>query len=529
MIKSQASILAKAKALPLSPGCYLFKGKNNEILYVGKAKKIRQRVAWYFKPENQGDKTGLLVKEAKDIDFIATDNELEALLLEAQLIKIHQPKYNIELKSGSRYAYLMFTKEAYPRLITIRNPKTGDAVFGPYASGQARQEMIRLACRLFKIRIGGKLNKKDEKSGKIKLATSPWIEIISANEYKKRVDVVALLLKGNSEALVEQLKKEMKVFSKNQEYEMAQARLDQIDALQRISEKQKVQLRRRYNQDVVVFAQGSEKMLIQLLSVNKGVVVGKKTIEVPLWISGERSSQLADFIRQYYFTNEIPQEIIVSENLPELELLEKYLTKLSGHNKVIITVPKRGNKLKLLGLLQKNAQISLKGEPSLLELKQVLNLTVLPKVIECFDISNLGTSGVVASMVQFLDGKPNKKEYRKFKIKSFKGQSDVDAMSEVVWRRYNRLVQEKKSLPDLVMVDGGKPQLSAASQSLKKVGVDLPLIALAKREEEIFRLDINGSLALPKNNEALKLLQRIRDEAHRFAVTYQRVIRSKRT
>lgn len=520
-------MIVKIKTAPQQPGCYLFKERTGGIIYVGKAKHLRNRVQWYFKKENQIDKTAELVRRITDVEFIITDNELEALLLEAQLIRQHQPKYNIELKSGTRYAYLMVTVEKFPRLVVTRMPRKRDKVFGPYTSGAARQNMIRLANRLFKMRVGKRLSKRDESAGRIRLATAPWNEEVTSEEYASRVSSVELLLKGQTQELIEKLTSEMRQYASAKNFEQAKERRDQIFALQSISEKQNVQLRRHYDQDIISYVLLPNKIVIQLFHINRGVISGKKEFNLRLPIGTSAADYLAGFIKQYYYTNDIPHELLMNTEPAERDLLEQYLKRLAGHQ-VAVSVPRRGSKRKLLELVQKNIEASVNvGDASLYELQRVLHLETSPRVIECFDISNLGPTGVVASMVQFRDAMPNKSNYRRFKIKTVRGQSDFDSMREVVYRRYYRSIKEKSVLPDLVMVDGGKPQLSAARSALKELGLDLPLIALAKREEEIYQIARPYPLRLPRNSRGLMLLQRIRDEAHRFAITYQRLLRSK--
>ena len=519
----------KIKDSPINPGCYIFKSEQGVIVYIGKAKNISKRIKSYFNKKDLDPKTKELVRQIQDVDFFVTDNELEALLLEARLISRHQPKYNIELKSGTRYAHLLITKEEYPRLVSVRNFKATDEIYGPYASGQARQELIRIANRLFKMRVNKRMTKKEIEQGRIKLATSPWTEVIGKDDYQERVDQVRLLLKGQNEELLKKLKKEMVGYAAKNNFEQAKLRRDQVLALENISQRQKIELRRSYDQDVINFFQGSNKLVVQLFNINKGIISGRKEFRLGYKLSRDPKINLTNFISQYYYAEDIPQEIILPITPSDKSLLEKYFSKLANH-KVIITIPQKGDKLKLLELVRKNIEINLaSGEVNLFELQNVLGLTSPPKIIECFDISNLGPTDVVASMVRFDQGKPDKNNYRKFKIKTFQGQSDFDAMKEVVYRRYYRITMEKEQLPNLIMVDGGKPQLSAARQSLAQLGLEyLPLIALAKKEEEIYTLKSKYPIRLSKKSCALKLLQQIRDEAHRFAITYQRSLRSKR-
>ncbi|MFA6410442.1 MAG: excinuclease ABC subunit UvrC [Candidatus Buchananbacteria bacterium] len=518
----------KIQQAPKQPGCYLFKNKAGKIIYVGKAKNLKNRVGWYFKKENQVFKTKDLAAEIYEVEFFITDNEVEALLLESALIKKHQPKYNIQLKSGDRYAYIKITKEKWPRLATERNVKKGDQVFGPYPFGQARQQAIRLANNLFKLRVCRNLPKRACLLWHIKLCSAPCIGQISEVEYQKNIDKAELLLKGQTKELICQLESEMKEFSGDLNYEKAKSRRDQILALKNISERQKVSLQKKYNQDVINYLKQPNKIVVQLFNINKGIISGRKELEIKTPLFSDPAESLADFIRQYYFSADLPEEIILPIQISEVLLLEKYLSKIAGRN-IKIFVPKKGDKLKLLELVKKNLQANLKtGTGGLLELQEKLSLPTLPRIIECFDISNLGPTNMVASMVQFVDGVPDKNNYRRFKIKTVTGQSDFAAMKEVVYRRYYGLIKDKAKFPDLIMVDGGKPQLSAALSSLKELGLQVPLIALAKRQEEIFTLNHQYPITLNKKSAGLKQIQRIRDEAHRFAIKYHRLLRSQK-
>lgn len=520
-------LIVKIKKATTQPGCYLFKNNLGRIVYVGKAKNLKNRVGWYFKSDNQTGKTKILVSQIVDVEFIVTDTELEALLLEAELIRKHQPKYNIELKSGTRYAYIRITKDKFPRLETARKIKKTDRVFGPYVSGQSRQQAIRLANSLFKLRVCKKLPKRACLLWHIKQCSAPCINQISEEDYNQNVNRAELLLKGKVKELIEKLSSEMKDYSANQRYELAKVKRDQILALNNISERQKVSLKRRYNQDVINFSKSPNKFLVQLFNIDKGVISGRKEFKFHLNLINDNASNLSDFIRQYYYQQDIPQEIIVPIDLPDKKLIEKFLAKIAKHQ-VKIFFPQKGDKKKLLDLVKKNLELSLRaGEASGLELQEKLSLPSLPRVIECFDISNLGASFVVGSMVYFKDGRPDKNNYRRFKIKTVVGQSDFDCMKEVVYRRYYGLIKDKGQFPDLIMIDGGKPQLTAAMAALRELGLNLPLIALAKRQEEIFTPFGRYPIILDKKSSALKLIQRIRDEAHRFAIKYHRLLREK--
>jgi len=523
-----SDLVKKIAQAPHQPGCYLFQNKYGQVIYVGKAKDIKKRVGSYFRKTDLDYKTQSLVKEITNVEFIVTDNEVEAFLLEAQLIKKYQPKYNIELKGGQRYAYIQITNEKFPRLITTRNIKKGDKVFGPYTSGSSRQETIRLANSLFKLRICKRLPKRACLLYHIKQCTAPCIGKISEADYQKNVTKAEMLLKGKTKELIQSLEQEMKKYSDELNYELAKIRRDQILALEHISEKQKIELRKTYNQDVINYVQRPNKIIVQLFNINKGIISGRKEFKIRTPLSNKAEDNLAAFIRQYYYTEDIPQEIILPIRLADQDLLKRYLTKIAGRE-IKIIIPQKGDKLKLLELVKKNIEVGLKlGENSLLELQNKLSLSELPKIIEAFDVSNLGPTDVVGSMVQFKDGLPNKNDYRRFKIKTFQGQSDFEAMKEIIYRRYYKITKEKSQLPNLIMVDGGKPQLTAALVSLRELGLQLPVIALAKKEEEIYTPNNRFPIRLAKKSASLKLLQRIRNEAHRFAINYQRLLRSKR-
>ncbi len=518
----------KIKQAPTDPGCYIYKNNSGDIIYVGKAKNIRKRVAQYFMQRDHDPKTVLLVSKIVDVEFIVTDNEVKALLLEASLIQQHQPKYNIDLKSGVRYAYIKITNERFPRLITTRVVKSGDRVYGPFASGEQRQGLIRLATALFGLRSGKLLTRKSHALKGDAIYVEPGMRRITHDEYVENLKRVELLLKGNTEMLLKQLTTEMNAFAKQEQYEMAKIRRDQVLMLEGFNESQKIQHARSYDQDVINYAILDSKLYIQLFNINKGVISSRKSFNFAFKVEQSAEQLFAEFIVQYYYSEDIPQEIIIPTLLPDQGVIEKYLHSLAKR-KVLLTVPKVGEKRALLELVLKNIEITANvGEIGLYDLKTALKLPTVPRVIEGFDISNLGARDVVAAMVYFKDGKPDKSNYRKFKIKTVVGQSDFDSMYEVVFRRYDRLVTEGKPMPDLIMIDGGKPQLTAAIRALRAVGVEVPMIGLAKKNEEIYFPGRAMPLVLPKSHKGLQVLQRVRDEVHRFGLRYQRVRRHKR-
>lgn len=521
---SMLDILEKI-SIPELPGSYQFLNAQGDIIYVGKAKNLLKRIFSY--PKATDGKTKKLVSEVREIQFTVTRNEVEALLLEAKLILAHQPKYNIALKSGERYAYIQVTDEVFPRLVTTRTPKRGDRVFGPYTSGEARVESLHLANTVFKLRVCKRLPKRACLLYHLKLCPAPCIGKITPAEYQTNVRKAESFLRGDMQPLLKGLEREMHAYSEHQQYETAKIRRDQIRALRHLGESPAGKPRRAYNQDAVNFVATAAKMVVQIFHISRGVISRRRefTIRRPL---GQNDRQLfTDFLTQYYYTEDIPEEIIVPVPLIESALMEQYLAKESGR-RVKITVPQQGEKLRLLELLAQNIAVSVKsGDSALLELQEKLRLPRIPRVVECFDISNLGPTNLVASLVTFKDGHPDKNNYRRFKIRTVRGQSDYDAMREVVERRFRRLLAEHVPLPDLVLVDGGKPQLSAALSVFRQLGIQQPVAGLAKKFEELYTTGSIYPLRLPKTSAALKLVQRIRNEAHRFAITYQRLLRSK--
>ncbi|PIS05255.1 MAG: excinuclease ABC subunit C [Candidatus Buchananbacteria bacterium CG10_big_fil_rev_8_21_14_0_10_42_9] len=508
--------------LPHQPGCYLYYNSAGKLLYIGKAKDIKKRVASYFTKNIHDPKTEKLISEIAKVDYIVTDNELEAYLLENKLIKKRQPVYNIMLKDDKTYAYIEITKEKFPRLVTTRTKSPDKKLFGPYPSGYSRQHVLRLANSLFKLRVCKKLPKRPCLLYHINQCSAPCINNISEGEYVRNVTLAEMLLKGDIKPLTKKLEFEMDKFSKRQEYEIAKLKRDQMRALQSLATQQRVDLKKRYDQNVINYVATAKQTIFGVFRINKGVITGKQE-----FVFKKELALLEDFITRYYETHDIPEEIIIPERFENQKLVAAYLTKAKG-KKVSFTVPQRGDKVKLLDLVKTNILTKEKEEESaLFELRQKLKLENVPRTIECFDISNLGETNKVGSMVYFKDGKPDKSNYRRFKIRTVEGQSDYDSMREVVLRRYLRLVKENKTLPDLVIVDGGKPQMSAALSAFREIGIQLPLIGLAKKHEEVYTTYTQYPFRFSRRTDALKLLQHIRDEAHRFAITYHRVLRSK--
>jgi len=520
----QKELKEKIKKISEKPGIYQFRDIQDNLLYIGKAKSLKKRVGSYFSKKHEDLKTNKLVKKVKDIEVITTKNEVEALILEASLIRKYKPPYNIDLKESSgRYACLKITDEKFPRVVVARNEKDKQdgKIFGPFTSAISRREAQYYVNSILKLRTCNKLPKIACLLYHIHLCSAPCIKKISVEKYQDNVKKAEKFLKGDINELKKELEIEMRGLSDDLKYEQAKVVRDQILAISRLQEKQNINLPKRYDQDVINYINTPKEMVLQLFNINKGLISAKHEFRAG-------SNNISEFLRRYYDDHDIPEEIIIPEKLSDAGVLEKYLSMLKKR-RVVITVPKQGNKLALLNLLKQNLEISARvGNAVLSELQTALNLPKMPNIIEMFDISHTGGEEIVASMVQFSSGQPNKSAYRKFKMRTVKDNDDFKSMREVVGRRYSRLLEEKKQLPDLIIVDGGRGQLSSALAVLRELGLNIPLISLAKREEEVYTVGRRFPVRLSKKSEGLKLLQRIRDEAHRFAITFHRQRRSKK-
>jgi len=520
MIQLNAPSDFRSSDVPANPGVYLYRDESGEILYVGKAKNLRSRVKSYFSPSNQPIKTRQLVLRTRKIDWVIVNNEVEALLLENKLIKQHIPKYNINLKDAKTYAYISLTRESYPRILTSRKVSRKLESFGPYTDGFTRQDLQRLVVRVFKLRTCKTLPKRACLNYHIHLCTAPCIDKVTKTQYSEQVTRARAFLNGDYQQTIEQLKSQMLDSSKGQQYEIALELRNQINSIRLLTERQIVDNERRFDQDVLVFKRVEEKMLAVQMGVRKGVLLGKKEFNVEVQPQIEE-----EFLKAFYTTNQIPREILLNkpcwESPEEKRALEEFLS-AKKMRPVSLTIPRKANKLALVKLAEKNLESTLDVDCALVDLQNNLNLPVLPHIIECFDISNLGTEHVVSGMVSFKDAKPDKRNYRKFKIKTFQGQDDFGSVSEVVGRRYKRQIEEKNQLPDLVVIDGGPGQVNAAKHAMQNLGLQIPLIGLAKEKEEIYLPNESGPRNFDKNNRMMLLLRKVRDAAHGFSLGYNR-------
>jgi excinuclease ABC subunit C len=536
----------KLEGVPLRPGVYLFKDAGGRIVYVGKARVLRDRVRSYFQASRPVDvRTSSMIGEIADLELVLTDTEMEALALENNLIKRHKPRYNVLLRDDKNHPYLKLTlAEEYPRLHVVRRPaEDRNAYGGPYIPASLGRRTASLVHRVFGVR-----SCKESLDGKrprpclqyqIQRCIAPCVaEICSLERYRKACEDARLFLEGRTQEVVDRLEAEMERAASEQRYEEAASLRDQVRTLERLETPQKITTTEIEERDLFGACVDAERAALQVFAVRDGKVVSREGFLLDRVSEPERV--LSSSIQQYYAgARYVPREILVPADVPDRSLLERWLSGRRG-SQVRIRVPQRGEKVRLMELVLRNARLAYdlewlhprrQSEEILRALRDLLDLDVEPRRIECFDVSNIQGSDVVASMVCFEAGLPKKSEYRKFRVRGLAGvPDDFASMREVVGRRYRRLLEEGKELPDLVLIDGGKGQLGAATQALEELGVgDVPVASLAKKEELIFTRGRDEPIALPRSSPVLQLVQRVRDEAHRFAVGFHRKARSMRT
>lgn len=537
---------ARLENLPEKAGVYLFKDSRDRILYIGKAKNLRHRVRSYFQAGRGFDpKTEVLKSRIRDLEFIVTDSEIEALLLESTLVKKHDPRFNVKLKDDKAFLHIkLAVNEPYPRvLLTRRVLHDGALYFGPYLPASLARNTVKIINRHFLLRtcdlnLDGNLDRPCLEYY-IKRCLGPCVRgLCTQEEYRRAVDDVILLLEGKNEELIRSLTAKMREASERQHYEAAAFYRDRIHMVRELGEKQKMILSGVNDVDIFAYYREGTRLALQLFTLRSGKIVGKREF---YWEDLEffnPSQFLSDAIRQYYLTaGFVPHEIYLSVAIEDQELIGQWLSEKKGR-KVRLAAPQKGEKHDLLLLVEKNAQIAFENrfrilgsarEKLLEDLRRELDLPAIPARVEAFDVSNIQGDETVASLVVCEKGVMKKSEYRKFKIRTVRGADDFASIYEAVHRRYRRLVEEEKSLPDLVLVDGGKGQLHFAYQALSELGIeDIPVASIAKREELIFVQGQDEPIALERTAPALHLIQEIRDEAHRFALTYHRKRRSLR-
>jgi len=546
---------AKAKDLPDEPGVYLFRGAEGQVLYVGKASSLRKRVASYLGSSRTLPlKVRPLVRQAHDVEAIATRSQAEALILEDALIKKHRPPHNVRLRDDKRYPYLKLTAEPFPRLVVVRRPEDDGAhYFGPYTSSQAMRRTLRLVHKLFPLRtctleIG--VDRIDRPCLMFDLGRcpAPCVGKVDSEVYRQPLEDVRLFLRGRMDEVIARLQASMEAHATGERYEQAAHVRDQIAALERIHERQAVALPEALDLDAVAVALEEARAYGTVLVVRGGRLIGREGFHLATPPGASSAEVLAEFLDQFYTrTTAIPHEVLVPEEVPEGEMLASYLTRRAGA-RVRVRVARRGERAELMAIAERNARLSLKRaalahtshhEPSLEELSKALNLTSHPWRIEAYDVSNLHGQEATGSMVVFVGGQPRPDAYRRFRVRASGQPDDTAMMREVLNRRFRRGLAELRDtsmargkfsdMPDLVLVDGGLPQLGAAVQALGTFPeLDTEVAALAKREELVYRPHRRTPIRLPRRSPALGLLQRIRDEAHRFAVDYHRLLRGRR-
>ena len=514
--------------LPKKPGVYIMRDANDEIIYIGKAKNLINRVRSYFREKLDRPKTQILMSHFDSLEYIVTNSEKEALILEATLIKKHRPRYNVQLKDDKRYPYVKITNEKYPRLIITRNITKNGIYYGPFTDVTSVKKTVKFLKSLFKIRTCRNMDGPCLNS-QIDLCYAPCSGEISKEEYDEIINKIDLFFQGKYSVIVKNLKKEMAEAAENEQFEKAAVLRDQITSIEEIMEKQFVDLvDDDLDQDVIAIAPNDNEVVVIIMPIRNGKIVGRDDFLMSGSQYESNSEILFAFIQQYYgFNRHIPKQILLNEPIDDTELLEEWLSDLRG-NKVYIKVPMKGVKLRLVNMAQKNAEIikhqKKAMENSLIELKKYLKLDKLPRINEGYDISNISGKFAVGSKVSFKDAKPNKKKYKRFKIET-PGPNDFAMMKELLTRRLKMIDTDEE--PDLIVIDGGKGQLGMACEVLDELNLaHIPIIGLAKEFEEIYIPNSKRPIIIPKNNKALHLLQQVRDESHRFAITYHRKLRS---
>lgn len=536
-----ASLKEKIKKLPDSPGVYQYFDNSGTIIYIGKAKNLKNRVLSYLNKSNQSNKTRILVNKIADFRYIVVNSEQDALLLENNLIKKYKPRYNILLKDDKSYPWICIKKEPFPRVfITRRYVHDGSEYFGPYTSGKLAHLLISLIKSLFKLRTCTlALNPKAIYNQKYKICLeyhignclAPCVGKISEEEYDEYITQIRNILKGNLSAVIEALTRRMTKYAEALQFEEANAMKEALASVKNYQAKSTIVRTTIHDTDVFSYLEGERYAYVNYLRIVHGAVVQVHTVELEKKIEEEKEALLAFAILEIrQLVNSDSKEIIVPF-YPDVLL-----------NGVTYSIPQRGDKKQLLELSERNAsyyridrerQRSLKKDDSVFNIlktiKLELKLPTLPHRIECFDNSNIQGTNPVASCVVFLDAKPAKREYRKFHVKTVVGADDFASMEEIIFRRYSRVLNEGLELPDLIVIDGGKGQLHSAVNSLKKLDLygKVPILGLAKQMEEIYFPEDKDPYLLAKNSVALKTLMHIRDEAHRFGITFHRKLREK--
>ncbi|MDA1330609.1 MAG: excinuclease ABC subunit UvrC [Chloroflexi bacterium] len=563
-MENSDKIQAILDSLPTKTGCYLMKDGKGRVIYVGKAVNLRSRVRSYFHTSAQADiKTMYLVANIADIDWIVVESELEALILEMNLIKKHKPHYNVRLKDDKRYPYIkVHWADDFPKVtVTRRMVKDGSKYFGPYTSVWAVHKTLDVLRRVFPyLTCDRVITGEDERAClyfDIKLCNAPCIGKVNRDSYRQMIGDLCNFLNGRTESIVARITNEMDRASEQLKFEKAASLRDQLQAIESIVERQKVVSTDYVDSDVLALARSDREACVQVFFIRGGKLIGREYFLMENTSGSPDADVMAEFLKQFYDqAASIPAQVLLPQEVEEAQVIGEWLRQRRGGQKVEIKIPRRGKKRELIRMAAENAAETLNSlqaqweadkhrqTQSLAELREALGLQDAPQRIECYDISNTQGTAAVGSMVVFERGVPNKKHYRRFNIRSVHGPDDFASMEEVLSRRFRRWLaanelegqpgtkQDKSfaELPDLLIVDGGKGQLSRAVGVLDAFDLldKVKVAALAKQAEEIFLHGNEKSILFPRNSQALFLLQRLRDEAHRFAITAHRAQRSKR-
>jgi len=544
-VKMNSSLREKVKNFPDSPGVYIMKSKTKEILYVGKATSLKDRVSSYFLKAKTDQKIEKLIESVDDIEFIITKSPYEALILECNFIKKYKPYFNIQLKDSKSYAYIKITNDDYPAILKVRRILDDGALyFGPYTSAKALSKILKLLSKTFCIRVckGNLANKREKRACllmHINQCLAPCVGKVDIKTYSDAVNNAVMFLKGEYKPLKKHLEAKMNYYSGEENFEYASILRDQIFSIDSIIDKQRVvSPSLKLSQDIFAIYTEESQSLIEIMKVREGKIIYEDNFTVESTLSETPQSVLTSFLSRYYLDinkEAPPTEIILSLKLNESDkesLLKAILEKYNLKN-IKFIYPTRGEKKKALELCLENAKkhfeikiksnrIVPKNEPPkvLFDIKELLSLEKVPEKIEGYDISNISGVDAVGSMVVFVNAKPSKELYRRFKIKFTSGPNDVAMIKEVISRRIKHTDDKFGNLPDLILIDGGECQLNAANEALAEDGVNIPIISLAKREELIYVYGKSEPIKLEAHSEVLKLFQSIRDEAHRFAKNY---------
>jgi len=528
------------------------RNKNDKIIYVGKAVVLKNRLRQYFQPSAaHTSKVRAMVENVTRFEYIVTDSEYEAFILECNLIKKYRPKYNVLLKDDKTYPYIKITlNEEYPRILTTRRIlKDGARYFGPYSSAAAVKETINLIKKIFPLRTCNRNLPKDIGKERpclnyyIKRCVGPCTGNVNKDEYRAMINDIIMFINGNQDFLIKRFTRQMKEAAENMEYEKAAMLRDRINSLKHVTEKQKVLSISETDQDAIACSREGPDICMQVFLVRSGRLIGKEHFMLVATEDTDMTELFTSFVKQYYNNREyIPKEILLQHEVEERDFLERWLTDKKG-SRVYIHVPKRGHKLKLIEMVQKNSQIELQrycdkrrtegaiANEGLEGMMELLGLDKKPVRIEAYDISNTGHLDMVGSMVVFTDGKSSKNDYRMFRIKVTATQNDYAAMQEMVFRRFKRLSDaEFGDEPDLILVDGGKGHVNSVIEVLNQLNISIPVYGMVKDEHHNTRAIVssNREYNISQNPEVLRLVITIQEEAHRFALQYNKKLRSKR-